>query len=227
MADLPGVPSPPSIPTPPSLPAMPAAPSIPAPPAIPKLPSMPSMPPVSKPPSVPSGLPGSTAVANKAKAAGAATAAKNTKNLNDPAVSIRFHLTVEALPIGWWNSFEGLGMETAVMQLEEGGNNAFVHQLPTRLKYTNIKLSRPINEESHLVAAWFMDMAKVVKRGTNASITAVDGQDKPIAKWELVDVVPVRWTGPTFNVESPKMATETLELAYHGFRPGAASTKGA
>ena len=210
---MPSMPTPPSPPKPPAAPAMPSMPSMPAAPAIPKPPAMPTL---------PGKVPASTALANSAKAAGAASAAKNQKNMNDPAVSIRFHLTVEALPIGWWNSFEGLGMETAVMQLEEGGNNAFVHQLPTRLKYTNIKLSRPINEESHLVATWFMNISKVVKRGTNASIKAVDGSNKAIATWELVDVVPVRWTGPQFNVESPKMAMETLELAYHGFRTGAA-----
>lgn len=199
MSDLPGVPSMPSMP---SMPAMPSAPSMPS------RPSVPSMAPTS-------------AAAAKAKAAGAAGAAKNGKNLNDPAVSIRFHLKVDQLAIGWWNSFEGLGMETAVMQLEEGGNNAYVHQLPTRLKYSNIKLSRPINEESHLVATWFMDIAQVVTRGHNAFIMAVDGVNKPIATWELANVVPVRWTGPTFNIESPKMATETLELAFHGFLKGA------
>ena len=215
MSDLPGAPPIPPMPSAPKLPSAPPMPSIPKPP------SMPSMPPV---PSIPGG-PAAAQAQAKAKAAASAGAAKNTKNMNDPAVSIRFHLKVDQLAIGWWNSFEGLGMETAVMQLEEGGNNRFVHQLPTRLKYSNVKLSRPINEESHLVATWFMDIAKVVTRGHNASIKAVDGADKVIAAWDLTNVVPVRWTGPTFNAESPKMATETLELAFHGF--GVNAAKGA
>ena len=185
--------------------------------------AMPKMPPVPSMPTMPGGASaaGGVSAAASAKASAAASSAKNGKNLNDPAVSIRFHLKVDQLAIGWWNSFEGLGMETSVMQLEEGGNNAYVHQLPTRLKYSNIKLSRPINEESHLVATWFMDIAKVVTRGHNAFIMAVDGANKPIATWELADVIPVRWTGPSFNIESPKMATETLELAFHGFLKGA------
>ena len=29
-------------------------------------------------------------------------------------------------------------------QREEGGNNGFVWQLPTRLKFSNIKLTRPV-----------------------------------------------------------------------------------
>ena len=198
----------------PGAPAMPAMPSVPfTPPAAPATPGIPS---------AGGSAAGSLSASGAAKASGAATSAKTDKNGNDPAVSIRFHLKVDQLAIGWWNSFEGLGMETAVMQLEEGGNNAFVHQLPTRLKYSNIKLSRPINEDSHKVATWFMDIAKVVKRGHNASIKAVDGSNKTIAEWHLVDVVPVRWTGPTFNVESPKMAMETLEMAFHGFLSGAA-----
>lgn len=148
---------------------------------------------------------------------------------DDPAVSIRFHLHLDNQTIGWWNSFEGLGMDTGIETREEGGNNAWVHQLPTRLKYTNVKLSRPINEDSGKVAVWFMAIAEKVSRGSTAQIKAVDGDGKVIAQWSLNDVVPVRWTGPSFNVESPKTATETLELAFHGFLEpkNTATSKGA
>ncbi len=141
----------------------------------------------------------------------------------DPAIAVRFHLQLDTKEIGWWNSFEGLGMETAIEQREEGGNNAFVHQLPTRLKYSNVKLSRPINEDSGKVAVWFMNVAKLRPKNQTAVIQAVGGpKDTVIAEWSLQEVVPVRWTGPSFSVDSPKVATETLELAYHGFLSPAA-----
>lgn len=145
----------------------------------------------------------------------------------DPAIAVRFHLSFDVQNIGWWSSFEGLGMETAIEPREEGGNNYFIHQLPTRLKYSNIKLSRPINEDSALVAKWFMDIVKMRPVNHNAVIQAVAGETKTkiIAEWSLQEVVPVRWTGPSFNVENPKLATETLELAFHGFKSPAA-TKG-
>ena len=38
-----------------------------------------------------------------------------------------------------------------------------------------------------------------------------------IAGWELYDVVPVRWKGPSFNPDQPKVIMETLEIAHHGF----------
>lgn len=137
----------------------------------------------------------------------------------DPAVSIRFHLSLDQHPIGWWTSLDGLGMETAIEPFEEGGENGFIHQLPTRLKFTNVKLSRPINADSAKVAVWFMDIVKKRPKGQTAVIQAVGGKDEKtvIAQWSLQNVVPVRWTGPSFSVESPKVATESIELAYHGF----------
>lgn len=146
-----------------------------------------------------------------------------TTNEADPAIAVRFHLSLDTKAIGWWSSFEGLGMETSIESREEGGNNYFVHQFPTRLKYSNVKLSRPINEDSGTVAVWFMNIAKVRPTKQTAVIQAVGGpKDKVIAEWSLQEVVPVRWTGPSFNVESPKVATETLELAFHGFLTPAA-----
>jgi phage tail-like protein len=167
-------------------------------------------------PAMPSSMGQGVNAASKAAGAGGG------KNGGDPATSIRFHLHIDNQNIGWWNSFDGLSMETAIEPREEGGNNAWVHQLPTRLKYSNVKLTRPINEDSEKVALWFMAIAKKVTRGSTAQIKAVDGTGKAIAQWSLNDVVPVRWTGPSFNVESPKVATETLELAFHGFLSPAA-----
>jgi len=141
----------------------------------------------------------------------------------DPALAIRFKLFLDGMNIGLWNSLEGMGMETSVETREEGGNNLFVHQFPGRLKFTNIKLTRPINADSAKVASWFTGMATKVTR-TTGQIVAVDSEGKEIAQWGFLDMVPVRWTGPSFNIEQLKMATESLELAHHGFiEPGQAS----
>ena len=46
---------------------------------------------------------------------------------------------------------------------------------------------------------------------------SADGKEV-VAKWSLNGVVPVRWTGPSLNLDSPKVFTETLEIAHHGFQ---------
>jgi len=138
------------------------------------------------------------------------------ETVQDPAVAYMFKLEIDSNKLGLWNSFEGLGMETTVETREEGGNNHFIHQLPGRLKYPNVKVSRPVGADSERVATWIAGMADGVKR-TTARITALGPDNREVVSWSLDGVVPVRWTGPSFNVDTPKIATETLELAYHGF----------
>jgi phage tail-like protein len=141
----------------------------------------------------------------------------DTKNkIIEPAVVWRFKVTVEGYELGLWNSFEGLGWEVTMEQRVEGGNNFFVHELPGNLKFTHVKIGRPLNADSSKVAEWFASMATGVKR-TTAQIVALGGDGEEICQWGLDGVVPVRWTGPSFNVETTKIATETLELAHHGF----------
>jgi phage tail-like protein len=134
----------------------------------------------------------------------------------DPAVSVCFKITVDGRNLGSFTSCDGLGFEVVVEPREEGGNQRFVHQLPGRIKYTNVKLTRPINRATGDVAKWFASMAGEVKR-TGAHIVAMTHEGVEVARWDLLGVIPVRWTGPQLNVDSPKVATETLEIAHHGF----------
>ncbi|MEP6695773.1 MAG: phage tail protein [Pseudonocardiales bacterium] len=138
----------------------------------------------------------------------------------DPAISVCFKVKIDGHDLGAFTACEGMGCEVTIEQREEGGNNSFVHQLPGRLKYTNVKLTRAVNADTTLVAKWFAEMSGTVKR-TNAHIAAMtsDGS-KPIWQWDLTGVIPVRWTGPSLSAETAKVATETLELAHHGFLNG-------
>jgi phage tail-like protein len=136
----------------------------------------------------------------------------------DPAVTVCFAVSIDDKDLGTFNSCEGLGVEVVLEQREEGGNNGFVWQLPTRLKYSNVKLSRPLGPDTMKVAKWFSSMTGGVTRRT-ATIVAMSADDTVVARWGLADVVPVRWTGPSLNLDSPKVAVETIEIAHHGFLP--------
>ena len=137
------------------------------------------------------------------------------------AVAVAFVVKIDDEDLGAFNTCDGLGCEVVVEQREEGGNNGHVWQLPTRMKFSNVKLSRPITADSAKLMRWFSTMAGGLKRKT-ATIEARTLEGTVIARWGLLDVIPVRWTGPQLNPDSPKVATETLELAHHGFfGPGA------
>jgi phage tail-like protein len=135
---------------------------------------------------------------------------------DDPAVSVYFSVTVDRHDLGAFTSCEGLGFEVTTEQREEGGNNGFVHVLAGRIKYTNVKLTRPLNSDSGKVAKWFASMVGPVER-TNAAIVAQRTNGESVATWSLKGVIPVKWSGPQLGTESTKVAMETLELAHHGF----------
>jgi phage tail-like protein len=138
-------------------------------------------------------------------------------NDSDPGLSVCFAVKIDNDELGTFNSCEGLGCEVVIEQREEGGNNAFVWQLPTRLKYSNVKFTRPLGPDTAKIAKWFASMTGGVKRCT-ATIQVKSNDDTVVATWALEGVVPVRWTGPSLNFDSPKVATETIEIAHHGFR---------
>src|SRR6478672_5595912 len=113
----------------------------------------------------------------------------------DPAVSVYFSVTIGSKELGTFSSCEGLGVEVVIEQREEGGFNGHVWQLPTRLKFTNVKLSRPLGPDTVKITKWFASMTTGVKRST-ATIVARNGKNEPVATWTLSEVIPVRWTGP-------------------------------
>jgi phage tail-like protein len=152
-----------------------------------------------------------------------ATYAPGRSSDEDPAVSVCFVVELDDIKLGAFSSCEGLGAEVVLEQREEGGNNDFVWQLPTRVKYPNIKLSRPLTKDTAQVAEW---IAKTIgggkARSTKAktgTIRAMRADGSVVAEWSLFAVVPVRWTGPSLNTDSAKVAMETIEIAHHGYRP--------
>ena len=136
----------------------------------------------------------------------------------DTAVSVCYLVRLDGEDLGMFAGCEGLGCEVVIETREEGGNNTFVHQLPTRLKYPNIRLTRPLGKDTEKIAKWFASMVTGYARRT-ATIEAMRADGASIAKWGLMDVVPVRWSGPTLSPDESKVVTETVEIAHHGFLP--------
>ena len=94
------------------------------------------------------------------------------------------------------------------------------------MKWPNLVLKRGITKED-VFMKWFQDavgdgMAERngKSKRTSAAITLLgpDGVTR-LRKWNVVDAMPVRWTGPSFAVRCrPAAAVEELEIAHHGFR---------
>jgi phage tail-like protein len=161
-------------------------------------------------------LPAPTSASGPAASPGANPGATTV----DEALGLRFIVHVDDIgDLGDWQKCEGLGVEYDIYEYKEGGENAYVHRLPGRAKYQNIKLTRPINPSSTLVANWVAKVLRERVRST-AWIRVLDASGKQVVQWNLQDAFPARWTGPTLDVTANQVATEVLEIAHNGFIPG-------
>jgi phage tail-like protein len=134
----------------------------------------------------------------------------------DPGTSVFFTLSIDGESLGYFNECEGLSSQVEIEQRQEGGNNGFVWQLPTRVTFSNIRLTRPLTPDTTKVAKWISSIQTGIKRPT-AQIRALRADGSEVARWGLIDVLPVSWQGPSLNPASPAVATEVLEITHHGF----------
>lgn len=134
--------------------------------------------------------------------------------MGDPAVSICYRVTLDGfIPLGIWTKIEGLGFEYQITEYREGGVNGYTHKILGPCKYTNLRLSRPVDSTSELLMIWLQSNMIAVLPQTMA-ITAMTAAGEDITTWNLSGVVPIKWSGPTLDVMSNNVATETLEVCY-------------
>jgi phage tail-like protein len=169
---------------------------------------------------VPSGLPSPPSVPTVGGAVNMAVTASagDVGKVPDPANALRFDFKIDGVKVASFTAVDGLSAEYVVKTYEEGGENGYIHQLPGRMKYNNLKLTRPVDSGSKDLAAWFSELGKSQKLTRHtATVVAYNDNKEVVAQWNLRDVYPVRYTGPSFSAENGKVLTETLELAHNGF----------
>jgi phage tail-like protein len=129
-----------------------------------------------------------------------------------------FQLTIAGNQLGDFHTCTGLGAQVEVEQVVEGGTNGFVWQLPSRISWSNITLTRPVTADTAKVAGW---LAAIIHRvdPQDGEIVALQPDLTPIVRWQVLGIVPVNWQGPSFDPASSQAATETLEIAHHGLLP--------
>lgn len=153
------------------------------------------------------------------RSGGAASAASAGGGLKpQPVNGLRFEVTIGAFELGAFTAIEGLEANYEIKTYDEGGQNGFQHQLLGRVHYQNVKLTRPVDENSGNLSAWFTAFRReAAGKPTTASIAAFNDNLKRVAQWSMAGVCPVRYSGPRFSTSDAKIVTETLEFAHQGF----------
>jgi phage tail-like protein len=136
--------------------------------------------------------------------------------MSSPGLALRFTVMMAGLEAMHFTKVDGLSASYEVETYKEGGNAGHTHRLPTRLKYNNVKLTRPVDLDSFRVGIWFQSV-QFHRLPLAGMIKIFNGNMMPIATYTLLGVFPIAYTGPVLNAESSEVAHETLELAHTGF----------
>jgi phage tail-like protein len=118
---------------------------------------------------------------------------------------------IDGIVLGWFTACGGLSIEREVLPYKEGGLNAYVHQLPGRVKSADITLKRGIAERE--LWQWFrkgLYDLKVERR--NVSIISYAGDRTEAERWDLTDAFPLKWSGPELKTDGKQVAVETLTI---------------
>lgn len=135
----------------------------------------------------------------------------------DPYLNVRFHVELDSLIVGGFQSVEGLEVELETEEYEEGGVNHYTHVLPTRLTYSNLALQRGLTTSDELWD-WMSESIHGTAERKNGRIILLDSTGQQEQAWEFIDGYPVRWEGPKFSADGGDVAIEALEIAHHGIR---------
>ena len=113
----------------------------------------------------------------------------------------------------------GLNITVSTEDLNEGGENRFVHKLPTGVDYSNVTLKRGMSTNSAVIAWVRAQMENFVFRPIDITITLLNQDHAPLRSWMLVNAFPVSWQISDFDAMGEQnYVIETLELEYQYFR---------
>jgi phage tail-like protein len=137
----------------------------------------------------------------------------------DVSPACRFYIQVDGVSQAVFSEVGGLGMEVTVEDVEEGGNNDFVHKLPGRSKIGNLTLKRGLtNSKDFLQWAYQTGQGKIQPRQVVVIMYHTNGSEA--MRWTFNKAFPVKWTGPQFKSDDTGAAIESIELAHNGFEIG-------
>ena len=119
-----------------------------------------------------------------------------------------------------FSEISGLEATISTEDVREGGQNQFVHRLPTGTKYQNLVLKRGVVAQMSYLAEWASEtigstFAKPIT--TKTLVVMLLGPDQnPRVAWNVRRAWPVRWDWGKLNAKGNEVLVEVIEFAHSG-----------
>lgn len=134
----------------------------------------------------------------------------------DPYLGNNFFVEVDGLLVGSFSAVRGLQSEVQVTEHEEGGVNAYRHQLPGPVHFPRLVLTRGLTEIDTLYS-WYARVCQGKFKRRDITVMMLDRRHIPVVWWNVKAALPVKWVGPDFDASnSGQVAVESVELVHRG-----------
>ncbi len=137
-----------------------------------------------------------------------------------PPVGFHFQVTFKGISEEIDTRFQevtGLTVTVNTEDVEEGGQNRFVHKLPKSTSYDSLVLKRGIIKDSKLVA-WCRKAVEELKfEPKDILVSLLNENHKELCSWNIVHAYPTKWAFSGLNAESGELLIETMEFNYQYF----------
>ena len=140
----------------------------------------------------------------------------------EPHLTFRYMVQIDNVNSAVFTECKLPSFQIETLEIKEGGQNNFTHQLPIRVKAGSITLKNGISKDDELLK-WYLDVLKALSSGAlkdvvrNVNITMLSVNHEPVSVFSLVDAYPKKWAGPNLKSDDRAVAIEELELAFTSF----------
>lgn len=137
-----------------------------------------------------------------------------------PPVGFYFKVSVggiSGINEGSFQDVTGINVKLGTEDVKEGGENRFVHRLPTPPKYENLILKRGMLTGSPLITWARAAVEQFTFTPKTVTVNLLDENASPLATWNFVNAYPLSLHISDLKAQENALVIETLELAYDYF----------
>jgi len=147
-----------------------------------------------------------------------ASSGESSPRVADPEGAFIFGLEIDGTEVAQFKECSGLKSSTAIVEIEEGGQNHRVHKMPGQSRWENISLKYGTTSDTSLLA-WRNEILNdefSKEKRRNGAVVMYNLQMQEVRRFDFINAWPVSWEGPALNADGADLAIETIVIAHHG-----------
>lgn len=138
-----------------------------------------------------------------------------------PPVAFKFRVFIDGIRGAGEGSFQevsGLTVKLETEDIQEGGENRFMHKFPKAPKYPNLVLKRGMLIGSPLIEWAYQSISSFSFVPKTIVVSLLNEEMKPLMGWVVINAIPVGLEISSLKADENKIMVESLELSYDYFK---------